>query len=104
MGAVVAGLTARPPPGPFTLAIIAVVRQEAAAQQLSGAGLARRAGLTAGTVHKMLRGGLAPTTDQLQALSVGLGMSMVAILVRATRNSQPLQPSRPVVDGAGGVG
>lgn len=99
-----AGLTARPPPGPFTLAIIAVVREEAAAQGLSGAELARRAGLTAVTVQKMLRGGLAPTTDQLQALSVGLGMSMVAVLVRATRRLQSPQQAAPVVDGAGGVG
>ena len=104
MGVLVAGLIARPPPGPFTLAVIAVVRQEASAQGLSGAGLARRAGLTAGTVQKMLRGALAPSTDQLQALLAGLGLSMVAVLVRATNSLQPAQQGAPVVQGAGGVG
>lgn len=97
-------MTARPPPGPLTVAIVAVVRAEAARQHLSGAGLARRAGLYPRAVQKMLSGALAPTTDQLQALSVGLGMSMVAVLVRATNNPQPPQQSRPVVDLAGDVG
>lgn len=71
------------------MAIIEVIAESAAARGLSGAGLARASGLVAVTVQKMLRGKLSPTTDQLQALCVGLETSMVAVMVRATAKLEP---------------
>ena len=85
MGAVSGGRGARPPAGPLTLSIIEVVRATSMSQKMSGSALARKAGLSVNTVLKILRGASAPTTDQLQDLCAALGVSVVAVVVRATR-------------------
>lgn len=79
-------------------ALASYIRSAIAAQRISGLTLAKRAGIAQSNVSRILSGETAPTTDILEKLAAGLGVSIADMFSGAPPPVAEVRSSEDVAD------